>query len=204
MEVKGESIGADKVVKRRIMWFEQEGTSARAGPTPSEQIQPATEVRPAKRKAEDAAKDGAKKVRSSSQCFGGSWCRQDLNLWALSVCRIAFSSCKLNKTVHGAAPRARCVSAGSSRRPVYCVQAKPNEGAAVAQAAESGGGVTEQEIVEFLRASGPIASSQLTARFKRQIKTSEHKTSFTKLVKKVAKLEEVPPGSGNRCIVLKH
>ncbi len=106
--------------------------------------------------------------------------------------------------MHGAAPKPVVCQLAPHSVPFTCVQAKPNEGAAVAQAADSGGGVTEQEIVEFLRASGPIASSQLTARFKRQIKTSEHKTSFTKLVKKVAKLEEVPPGSGNRCIVLKH
>jgi hypothetical protein len=86
-----------------------------------------------------------------------------------------------------------------------CVmQAKHSETAAVPPVGDGGGGVTEQEIVDFLKASGPIASSALTARFKRQIKTPENKTGFTKLVKKVAKLEEVPPGSGNRCIVLKH
>lgn len=83
------------------------------------------------------------------------------------------------------------------------MQAKHSEAAAAPAAGNGSGGVTEQEIVEFLKASGPIASSALTARFKRQIKTPEHKTGFTKLVKKVAKLEEVPLGSGNRCIVLK-
>ena len=65
------------------------------------------------------------------------------------------------------------------------------------------GGVTEQEIVAFLRTSGPIPSSTLTARFKPQLKTAQHKSAFTQLVKRVAKLEEVPPGSGTRCIVLR-
>ena len=65
------------------------------------------------------------------------------------------------------------------------------------------GGVSEPEVVAFLRASGPIASSALTARFKPQLRSPEHKAAFTKLVKKVARLEEVPPGSGTRCIVLK-
>ncbi len=70
-------------------------------------------------------------------------------------------------------------------------------------AAEAPGGVSDQEIVAFLRASGPLASSALTARFKPQLRTPEHKAAFTKLVKKVARLEEAPPGSGIRCIVLK-
>ncbi|BDA42633.1 hypothetical protein COCOBI_03-5260 [Coccomyxa sp. Obi] len=79
---------------------------------------------------------------------------------------------------------------------------KPQESAA---GATSAGGVTEQEIVDFLKASGPIASSELTARFKSHFKgtNAEQKKEFTKLVKKVAKLEEVPPGSGNRFIVLR-
>lgn len=65
--------------------------------------------------------------------------------------------------------------------------------------------MTEQELVDFLKASGPIASSELTASFKSRLKgsTAEQKKEFTKLVKKVAKLEEVPLGSGNRCIVLR-
>lgn len=74
-----------------------------------------------------------------------------------------------------------------------------------AAGATSGGGVTEQELVDFLKASGPIASSELTATFKSHLKgaNAEQKKEFTKLVKKVAKLEEVPPGSGTRWIVLR-
>ena len=84
--------------------------------------------------------------------------------------------------------------------------AGPAEAALSASAASTApiaGGVTEQEIVAFLRASGPIPSSTLTARFKPQLKTTQHKSLFTQLVKRVAKLEEFPPGSGTRCIVLR-
>ena len=53
------------------------------------------------------------------------------------------------------------------------------------------------------RSAEPDLERALTARFKPQLRTPEHKQAFTKLVKKVARLEEVPPGSGTRCIVLK-
>ena len=92
----------------------------------------------------------------------------------------------------------RCEHAHCASR----VQARTAEQPAPA-AVEPAGGVSEQEIVSFLRAAGLTPLSEVTAKFKPQLHTPEHKAAFTRAVKKVARLEEVPPGSGKRFIVLR-
>jgi hypothetical protein len=84
-------------------------------------------------------------------------------------------------------------------------QVKPEPGAfvpALAQAGPHGFDVTADEIVAFLKA-GPKPSSALTTHFKSRLPSNEHKKAFMALVKRVAKLEEMPPGSGIKCIVLR-
>ena len=72
------------------------------------------------------------------------------------------------------------------------LQAKPDAPA---------GEVTEAEIAAFMRAAGPIPSSQLTSHFKKRVVTMEQRKAFTAKVKKLAKLQEVEPG--RKCIVLR-
>ncbi len=63
------------------------------------------------------------------------------------------------------------------------------------------GDVTEAEIAAFMRAAGPIPSSQLTSHFKKRVVTMEQRKAFTAKVKRLAKLQEVEPG--RKCIVLR-
>ena len=60
-----------------------------------------------------------------------------------------------------------------------------------------------QEILEALIAWGPVTSKELTIRFKGRLSGPEDKKTFTNNVKKVSRLEEQPPGSGKKFIVLK-
>lgn len=85
------------------------------------------------------------------------------------------------------------------------VQAKADPGASLPSAAVRPAGFTvnQQEIIAFLEACGPIPSTVLTNKFKPRLVNAEHRKAFTELVKLVAKLEESPPGSGSKCIVLK-
>ena len=75
---------------------------------------------------------------------------------------------------------------------VNLLQAKPDALA---------GDVTEAEIAAFMRAAGPIPSSQLTSHFKKRVLTMEQRKTFTAKVKRLAKLQEVEPG--RKCIVLR-
>eukprot|EP00884_Botryococcus_braunii_P015220 jgi/Botrbrau1/2381/Bobra.0395s0013.2 len=64
--------------------------------------------------------------------------------------------------------------------------------------------VLEREIREWLLQTGAIPVQDLTAKFKRKLKNDEQmKKDFFVAVRKVAKLEERPPGSGNKMVVLR-
>ena len=80
----------------------------------------------------------------------------------------------------------------ASESPFILLQAKSNAPA---------GEVTEAEIAAFMRAAGPIPSSQLTSHFKKRVVTMEQRKAFTAKVKRLAKLQEVEPG--RKCIVLR-
>ena len=62
---------------------------------------------------------------------------------------------------------------------------------------------TAQEILDALKSWGPVTSKELTVRFKGRLAGPDDKKAFTANVKKVSKLEEIPPGSGNKFIVPK-
>ncbi len=62
----------------------------------------------------------------------------------------------------------------------------------------------DREIVELMTQTGPMLISKLTNKFKPQLKNNDElKKAFFNAVKRVAKLEEIPPGSGNKMVVLK-
>ena len=79
------------------------------------------------------------------------------------------------------------------------LQAKPSTPAPVAAPAPADE-ITEAEIAEFMRKAGPIAPTQLSAQFRRRIKTQEQKSAFTTMCKKLVKLQDV---EGKKCIILK-
>ena len=69
--------------------------------------------------------------------------------------------------------------------------------------AEEGGEPTEADVVAFVRARGPVAPAELSAAFKRRLHTAKARKAFSAMVKRLVRLEERPPGSGTRVIVLK-
>lgn len=81
------------------------------------------------------------------------------------------------------------------------VQAKPSAPAAVA-APVPAGDITEAEIVEFMRKAGPIPPTQLSAQFRRRIKTQEQKAAFTAMCKKLVKYSDQEV-EGKKYIVLR-
>ncbi|KAK9835031.1 hypothetical protein WJX81_005533 [Elliptochloris bilobata] len=76
-----------------------------------------------------------------------------------------------------------------------------------ADSADSGG-VSEADIVQMLReaaaANTPMKSATLTRAFRAQLKTDEQRKAFTRTVGRVARLVEIPPGSGTKFIVLRN
>lgn len=62
---------------------------------------------------------------------------------------------------------------------------------------------TDAELVTALAARGPTPSAALTALFKARLRTPADRKAFTAAVKRVARLEERPPGSGVKVIVLR-
>ncbi len=62
---------------------------------------------------------------------------------------------------------------------------------------------TAQEILNALRAWGPVTPKELTVRFKTRLSGPEEKKAFTLDVKRVSKLVEDPPGSGKKVIIPK-
>ncbi|KAK9819877.1 hypothetical protein WJX72_003519 [[Myrmecia] bisecta] len=85
------------------------------------------------------------------------------------------------------------------------VKTEPVGAAATTSAPAPGGpaGVTEREVVNYLTATGPVLSSELSKHFKKRIQTAEQKKGLAAIMKRVGKLEEMPPGSGQKFIVLK-
>ncbi len=51
-----------------------------------------------------------------------------------------------------------------------------------------------------MRKAGPIPPTQLSAQFRKRIKTQEQRSAFTAMCKKLVKLQGV---EGKKCIILK-
>lgn len=75
--------------------------------------------------------------------------------------------------------------------------------AAGSEGALIGAPPTAQEILESLKAWGPVTAQELTSRYKKRLANAEDKKAFTLNVKRVSKLEERPPGSGKKFIIPK-
>lgn len=60
---------------------------------------------------------------------------------------------------------------------------------------------TAQEILESLKAWGPVTAQELTSRYKKRLRSAEDKKAFTVNVKRVSRLEERPAGSGKKYII---
>ena len=95
-------------------------------------------------------------------------------------------------------------------KPAVKTEAKPGLKAEIKQEAKpesstqseaSSGPPSAQEILRLLKSSGPLTTSELTSRFRKRLSTQQDKQAFTAHVKKVSKLEERPPGSGNKFVV---
>lgn len=71
------------------------------------------------------------------------------------------------------------------------------------QSEASSGPPTAQEILEALKAWGPVTTGELTSRFRKRLASQQDKQGFMANVKKVSKLEERPPGSGKKFVVPK-
>ena len=65
------------------------------------------------------------------------------------------------------------------------------------------GAPSDADIEAALRARGPMPSSALAALFKARLRTDADRRGFMAAVRRVARLEERPPGSGVRVIVLR-
>lgn len=58
------------------------------------------------------------------------------------------------------------------------------------------------QIVEWLRAAGPVAMGELTRRFKKRLCSDAQRKAFGATIKKIAVHKEVTPGAG-KVILLK-
>lgn len=83
------------------------------------------------------------------------------------------------------------------------IKAEPGRELKVADGASIGAPPTAQEILNSLRAWGPVTAQELTSRFKKRLKNADEKKAFTVIVKRISRLEERPPGSGNKFIIPK-
>ena len=88
-------------------------------------------------------------------------------------------------------------------RPEVNAEANKASKANSTQSEATSGPPSAQEIAECLRVNGPMTTSELTARFRKRLPSMDDKKAFTANVKRVSKLEERPPGSGQRFVVLK-
>ena len=104
-------------------------------------------------------------------------------------------------------------SAGGGCGGVKRKAAAPSGGDAGKKARAEGGGAgaashgppTDAEVIAALREKGPMPSSAFTALFKARLAAGgpDAKRDFMAAVKRVARLEERPPGSGVKVIVLR-
>ncbi len=63
--------------------------------------------------------------------------------------------------------------------------------------------LSEESVKEILTRKGQVTTINLINRFKAELSDPQKKAEFTKIVKKVAKYVEIPPGSGKKFLVLK-
>lgn len=61
---------------------------------------------------------------------------------------------------------------------------------------------TQSEMVEWLRAAGPVSMADFTKAFKRRLHSTAEKQTFAKMFKAIAVRKEIPPGSGIKLLVL--
>lgn len=59
------------------------------------------------------------------------------------------------------------------------------------------------QLVEWLRARGPVSMADFTKHFKRRLRSLADKETFSKMFKDIATRKEIPPGSGVRLVVLR-
>eukprot|EP00898_Chlorokybus_atmophyticus_P003757 jgi/Chlat1/4382/Chrsp29S04614 len=64
-------------------------------------------------------------------------------------------------------------------------------------------GITEEAVRAAIKKSQPVKSADLVKMFKQYIKSTEDKELFARIVKKLSKIQKIPPDSNNSFIVLK-
>ena len=83
----------------------------------------------------------------------------------------------------------------------------PAAAAAAAKAAPGGAGLTKEAVIALLKQCKKLQTADLIKKVKESglagLKTAGEKTALSSIVKEVAKMEEHPPGSGKRYIVLR-
>ncbi len=62
---------------------------------------------------------------------------------------------------------------------------------------------TEGEVVSFLRTSGRVKFDDFTRKYKKRVPTSEQRKQLVDVVKRVAKIRPLEPGSDVKYVVLK-
>ena len=62
---------------------------------------------------------------------------------------------------------------------------------------------SEAEVVAFLRSSGRVNFDDFTRKYKKRVPTTEQRKQLVEVVKRVAKIRPLEPGSDVKYVVLK-